>query len=203
MVYPCPVNRAESIPEAQRLRAELGRRQRLVLPSDGLVRSAVLVPLLHHQRQTHLILLQRTQEVEQHKGQISFPGGVRDAADRDAVANALREAGEEIGLAPAAVEVLGLLDDTFTSTGFHITPVAAAVTGPAELRPNPGEVERVLLVPLDFFRSRQHHRSERHLYQGREVELHFFDYAGTVIWGATARIVLSLLSVLDAAGDRP
>ncbi len=203
MVYPGLVTRAGSIPEAQPLRAALARRERAVLSSEGLVRSAVLVPLLWHEEQTQLVLLQRTQEVERHKGQVSFPGGVQDPADRDAAATALREAEEEVGLSPQSVEVLGLLDDTFTSTGFHITPVVAEVRGPVNLTPNPGEVERVLLVPLQFFRSREHHRSERHLYQGREVELHFFDYSGTVIWGATARIILSLLAVLDGPGAEP
>ncbi len=115
---------------------------------DHRVAAAVLVPLFRKDGEDHLLFTRRTQSVRDHKGQICFPGGAVEAEDENSAATALREADEEIGLSPSAVTLLGTLDDVVTHTGFHITPWVGRIPHPYEFRPDPREVDAVLMVPL-------------------------------------------------------
>src|SRR6056297_1110083 len=131
------------------------------LRPDGPLRpAAVLVPLVDRADGLTVLLTERTAHLHAHAGQISFPGGAFEPGDADAVAAALRETEEEVGLAPEQVEVVGRLDTYVTRTGFEVTPVVGLVRPPVLLRPDPFEVADVFEVPLDFILDPA--RPERH-----------------------------------------
>lgn len=163
--------------------------------------AAVLIPLVVRER-LGLLLTQRTAHLSTHSGQIAFPGGKVDAEDRDATAAALREAQEEIGLEPAHVEVLGRLPEYVTGTQFHITPVVALVQPGFTLLPNPGEVDDVFEVPLDFLMDPVNHRRHGFEWNGEMREWYSMPYqegaTERFIWGATAGMLRNLYRFLTA-----
>jgi 8-oxo-dGTP pyrophosphatase MutT (NUDIX family) len=138
--------------------------------------------------------------VETHKGQISFPGGGVEEADRTIIETALRESEEEIGLRPECVRAVGLLDDHVTPTGFIITPVVGVIADPPDLQPNPYEVAEVLQIPLAFFAETKRVRHEKRLFRGRTHDVWFYDTGTHVIWGATAAMIRVLLQRLKMVG---
>jgi 8-oxo-dGTP pyrophosphatase MutT (NUDIX family) len=147
------------------------------------------VPIVLRDRPT-VLLTERTAHLSTHSGQVAFPGGRADPGDADAAATALREAQEEVGLAPASVEVLGSLPIYVTGTAFIVTPVVGLVRPGAALQPNPYEVADVFEVPLDFLLDPAHHR--RHVFEWQGLRREWFsmpyeDGGKThFIWGATA-----------------
>ncbi len=151
--------------------------------------AAVLVPLVQRNELT-VLLTQRTQQLSTHSGQIAFPGGKQDPEDADAVATALREAHEEVGLPAQQVEVLGSLPLYETGTAFMVTPVVALVQPDVVLQPNPDEVADVFEVPLRFLLDPANHQRHRLHWQGLEREWFSMPYmdgaAERYIWGATA-----------------
>jgi 8-oxo-dGTP pyrophosphatase MutT (NUDIX family) len=185
----------------EHVRQVLNRRERRRIAESGLTPAAVLVPLFEQAGEPHVLLELRTHTVDHHKGQISFPGGVRDPDDRDEVATALREASEEVGLAPGAVEVLGLMDDTLTVTGFCITPVVGRISHPFETRLSGAEVARLLEVPWRVFVEGRTHRREKIEHDGRTFEVDFYTWDEHVIWGATARVIRQLVELTREPGE--
>jgi 8-oxo-dGTP pyrophosphatase MutT (NUDIX family) len=166
-------------------------------PSDfpGFHRAGVLVPLLPTPNGVSVLLTVRTDSVETHKGQISFPGGMMDKNDKDAIDTALRESAEEIGLKSEDVEVLGLLDDSVVPSRFIITPVVGLVHTRPLGKPSETEVAEVFDVPLAFFADDKNcERREREV-DGRRFPLWFYNYNGKVIWGATAAILRNLVKL--------
>lgn len=162
-----------------------------------LIPAAVLVPLVTHDDGMTAIFTQRTAHLSDHAGQVSFPGGRLEPEDPDAVAAALREAEEEVGLAPARVEVAGCLDVFDTSTGFAVTPVIGLIPPPVRLVPDPYEVAAAFEVPLGFLLDPANRRRERRLHRGRMREYYVYDdYRGFTIWGATAGMVVRLSEAL-------
>lgn len=163
--------------------------------------AAVLLPLILRPRLT-VLLTQRSAQLSTHSGQIALPGGRLDPSDRDATAAALRESSEEVGLPPHRVEVLGALPTYTTGTAFEITPVVALVQSEWPRRPNPGEVDQVFEVPLDFLMDPANHR--RHLFdwQGHQREWYSMPYRDgdeeRFIWGATAGMLRNLYHLLRA-----
>ena len=179
------------------LSACLSNGQRKALHIDGFQRAAVLVPLVNNGSECTLLFTKRTETVETHKGQISFPGGVVDGTDTDPVHTALRETHEEIGISPGSVETLGLLDDIVTPVGFVITPVVGFLTLLPRVSPSDIEVAEVFQIPLSFFADPANGRMEYREFRGRQQEVWFYDTGRHLIWGATARIVRM---VLEKAG---
>jgi len=173
-------------------------RARRILAPEGKTRAAVLVPMLPIDDAIHLLYTRRAASLPHHQGQISFPGGTHDpASDADAVATALREAHEEIGLLPADVRVLGALDDIETmTTRFVITPVVGVVPHPYAWAPCPREVDHIFTVPLATLLAPGAERRETWEFSGREVPIDHFPVAGQVIWGATHRITRNLLDII-------
>ncbi|MCL4500392.1 MAG: CoA pyrophosphatase [Deltaproteobacteria bacterium] len=163
---------------------------------SGLVPAGVLAPLFFKEGKAQLLFTQRTFTVRDHRGQISFPGGVKDAEDPDLLATALRETREEIGLEPEAVEVLGALPIVATITGYRITPFVGLIPHPYDFHPNPREVKKLLLLPLEGFYEASRWSSGNYRYQGQITRVCYWRFNHEVIWGATARILLHLLAFL-------
>jgi 8-oxo-dGTP pyrophosphatase MutT (NUDIX family) len=163
--------------------------------------ASVLVPIVQRAEPT-LLLTQRTSHLSTHSGQIAFPGGKRDAQDVDLVATAVREAQEEVGLAPDHLQVLGQLPVYVTGTRFIVTPVVALVRPGFELQPNSDEVAAVFEVPLRFLMNPANHRWHRFEAEGvtrQWLSIPYQDGADErFIWGATAGMLRNLYRFLSA-----
>lgn len=165
--------------------------------------AAVLVPLLIKNGECHLLFTRRTEMVNSHKGQVSFPGGLIEPQDNGPTATALRETYEEIGIPPEKIKILGQLDDVYTaSTGFVITPIVGRIPWPVQLKISAEEVSRVFTIPLSWL-ANPDHLEERSmaLPDGCVIPdvLYYKPYNGEEVWGITARITLKLLQVLGLA----
>lgn len=165
------------------------------------VSASVLVPVVQREELT-VLLTQRTQQLSTHSGQVAFPGGKQDPEDRDPIMTALREAQEEVGLEPSAVEVLGSLPIYETGTAFIVTPVVALISPRITLRPNPQEVADVFEVPLRFLLDPANHRRHRLQWQGIEREWFSMPYDDggkeRYIWGATAGMLRNFYRFMTA-----
>ena len=163
--------------------------------------AAVLIPIVMRAQPTVLLTL-RTSHLSTHSGQIAFPGGKIDATDADAVAAALREAHEEIGLRADLIEVLGQLPEYLTGSVFHVTPVVALVAPGLSVQPNPNEVADVFEVPLDYLMNPANHRHHRVQWQGVEREWLSMPYHDGLVerfvWGATAGMLRNFYRFLLA-----
>ena len=151
--------------------------------------AAVLIPVVEREPEATFLLTERNRRLRSHAGEIAFPGGRIDPEDGDASAAALREAGEEIGLAPEHVEILGVGPDYLTGSGYQVAPVFALVRPHFELRLNPDEVADAFEVPLSFLMDAENHRKGSRIWQG--VTRSFFEmpYRERHIWGVTAGIL--------------
>ncbi|MDO8787815.1 MAG: CoA pyrophosphatase [Sulfuritalea sp.] len=157
-----------------------------------LVAAAVLVPVIVRETGATMLLTQRTVHLRDHAGQVSFPGGRSEASDSSPEATALREAEEEVGIAPSQVEILGRLPEYRTGTGFVITPVVGLVTPPLNLKLDDFEVAEVFEPPLEFLLDSANH--QRHSIEVRGVmhEYWAMPWHGYYIWGATAGMLVTL-----------
>ena len=181
----------------EKLAARLREREpRTLTPRRGELAAAVLVPLLERGDSLDLLIERRPETLPNHGGQLSFPGGVIEEDDRGPEAAAIREAGEEVGLDPSRVRVLGRLPDIRTPTGFVITPVVAVVSGPVTFRLSPEEVAEVVLVPVDRLLRPGAFELVPRRGRGLLIWSSALVHGGHVIWGATARILQALRRVL-------
>lgn len=165
-------------------------------PSLELRPAAVLVPLIDRPEGMSVLLTQRTAHLSAHAGQIAFPGGRVEPEDPDAVAAALRETEEEIGLTRDHVTLIGRLDTYVTGTGFEITPVVGIVSVPFSLTVDPFEVADVFEVPLRFVLDRRNHRRTERTFEERARVFFVLPYEERNIWGATAGMLVNLAEVL-------
>lgn len=160
--------------------------------SDGVPTPAAVLVAVTDRPSPGVILTQRTDSLRRHAGQIAFPGGRIDPGDADATAAALREACEEIGLAPAAVELIGEADPYRTITGFEVQPVVGVIAPDIAFTPQPAEVAAVFEVPLDFVLDPANHVETSVEWQGRDRHYYEIAWQDYRIWGATAAMLVNL-----------
>ena len=179
------------------LREALSRYQPVTVDQEpGLWPAAVLALIYESAGQPHLVFQKRTDKVDAHKGQISFPGGGRDPEDAHLIHTALRETHEEIGVHPDDIEILGEIDHIRTISGFHVTPYVGWMRRfPYEWVFSHDEVAYLLEVPLDHLLHPDNFVADRRVIDGVEFVMPSYRFEGDVIWGATARMVSNLLEV--------
>jgi len=163
------------------------------LIGDGPRRRAAVLIGIRDDREQNVLLTLRTDTLQQHAGQVAFPGGRVEPHDHDAVATALRESHEEIGLDAGFVTPLGYLEAFETISGYSVTPVVARVAADAVLKPDPGEVAEVFEVPFGFFLEPANLRRYTMDFRGHRRDMVEFLHAGYRIWGVTAAILLNLI----------
>ena len=205
------VDQARLTPEALRQRFQAAQGWQADIRGDtgadpeGLSAASVLVPLVQRADGLHVLLTRRSEHLRDHAGQISFPGGRVEQVDADAVATALREAEEEVGLPRDAVDVIGQLPHYTTVTRYVVTPVVALVRPPFDLRLDAFEVAEAFEVPLSFLMTPAHHRRHEFELQGERRQFLSMPWQGLdeqgvsrtyFIWGATAAMLRNLYGFL-------
>ena len=176
----------------------LDGREKEALPADGLVTAAVLVPLFRKEGRQHVLLTKRSDFVEHHRGEISFPGGKRDPEDTDLQSCALRETAEELGVAPEHVRILGELDDFYTvATHFHVVPFVGSIPYPYDFQLSSREIAGLVGPPLEIFFDPSRRSEDIWLWEGREISVISYHWEGHTIWGATARILKHFAELLE------
>ena len=182
------------------LRERLATRQRLALDWPEARSAAVAVLLVDRDGAPHLPLIVRGADAPTHSSQIALPGGKCEPFDASPAATAAREAFEELGIDPARLDVLGVLDDVPTPTGFVITPVVAALgADPVVYRPDPREVAAMFEAPLSIFtdRAAAEDLGERN-WRGVTYRMRAYRFNEHRVWGATARILDAVVDVIAA-----
>lgn len=163
--------------------------------------AAVLVPIVGRGGEPQLLLTQRTAHLDNHAGQISFPGGRVEEADASREETALRETEEEIGLPRGSVALLGRLPVYDNLSGFRITPVVGWIDPPFALKPDPFEVESAFEAPLVYFLDLANYQRRQFHFRGRDRHYLAIPYDGHYIWGATAAMLYSFARMLAAGGE--
>ena len=169
---------------------------------NSLTAAAVLVPIISNKEGYKILLTHRSKKLDDHAGQISFPGGRIDNSDKSPKDTALREAYEETGLNESSVEILGHLDAYATATGFRILPIVGIIKENFHTKINPIEVESIFYLPMEFLMNPENHKKERGTYKRQstsykiEYEYNVIPYENHHIWGATAAMLINLYETL-------
>ena len=188
------------------LRKRLEPVERVDMLSDALEgqlpyarKAAVLLGLFDQEGEPTILFIRRSSTLRAHSGEIAFPGGGVDQTDSSPIMAALREAQEEIGLDPARVEVLGVLQPVFTVvSNYLVIPVVAFLPrGLGTLQLQVSEVTEIILAPLHDLTNPDIFHTEEWMRVGRTRTVYFYDYGSYRIWGVTARILNALLETLE------
>ena len=166
------------------------------IPQQVLTQAAVLVPIINRRLGATVLLTERSKNLSDHPGQISFPGGRVDVADGNTTVTALREAEEEIGLSSVCVEIAGELDKYVTQTGFEITPIIGLVQPPFEIKLNTSEVVSIIEVPIELVANSKNYVKQAQVRGGKSRIFYVLPFNDHVIWGATAGMLVNLAEVL-------
>ena len=173
----------------QQIEKILRHRKKKKITGENLKTSAVLIPLFYNQGQYHVLLTERSEEVNFHKGQVCFPGGTREPSDSSLLQTALRETEEEIGVKAEDVEILGEFDDNLTLTSnYVISPFVAFIPHPYPFKADGREIKEIFSVPLSFLMDEANFKQDSCEYK----------YDGHIIWGATARILKQFIDLLKS-----
>ena len=170
----------------------------LISDDAAAIEAAVLVGLIPRVEGTQVLLTRRTDALRQHAGQVSFPGGRIEPDDADAIAAALRETHEEIGVDARQIRPLGFLDPLATITGYRVQPVVALLASDYVALPDPNEVADVFEVPLAFLLDPANLATHTLDFRGRPREVFEYRYPAQRIWGATASMLYNLRQRLEA-----
>ena len=190
--------------EAIYSRVQAVERARQGLPAtNGFRRAAVLIPLAWKDEEWQVLFTRRTETVQSHKGQVSFPGGAVEPGDRTLEDTARRETYEEIGLAPDQIRIVGRLHDYPTISDFLITPIVGLIPWPVSFQVSEKEVQRVFFVPLHWLAKPAHFEERPYLRQNGKVEpvIYYQLYDGEMVWGVTGRITVNFLKILGMLSE--
>jgi 8-oxo-dGTP pyrophosphatase MutT (NUDIX family) len=189
----------------ERLRTALASYQRHTIERDlAMPAAAVLVLIFEHEGRPHVVFQRRTDRVQDHKGEISFPGGAMDPGDTDLVMTAVRETHEEIGVRPEDIDVLGPIDDLVTISNYHVTPhVAWLAYYPYQWQFNDEEVAYLIEAPIESLLDPDAFIPDRRMVRGKEFVLPSYQYGPDLVWGATARMLSNFLEIYSAATTNP
>lgn len=163
---------------------------------DRTITAGVVMPLFEKDEECFFLLTKRSDEVRFHKGEVSFPGGMREDSDKNIMDTALRECCEEIGVKRNDVEIIGKLDDVYTLTGFVITPYVGIIPYPYEFRINPKEVAYLITFPYTSLKGAGV-VMEVAKYDGKSQQVQSIHYKGDRIWGATCRMLLQFQKIVE------
>jgi 8-oxo-dGTP pyrophosphatase MutT (NUDIX family) len=173
--------------------------------NSDFIHAAVLIPIFLESDVYKILFTQRTNRVEHHKGQISFPGGSIEEKDRSLLDTALRESCEEIGLLRKDVEILGQIDDTLTvASNFIVRPFVGRIPYPYPFKINAVEVAKIITVPIEIFFSEEAYKEREPLdFIDPSYDGPIYEYRGNIIWGATARIMENFIQIVGTNLDLP
>ena len=164
---------------------------------NGVRRAAVLLPMFRANEEWHLLYIRRSEHLQDHRGQVAFPGGGQEARDQSLQETALREAEEEIGVHPADVRLLGSMDEFLTISNFLVTPFVGVIPWPYGLRISQDEVAQVFHVPLRWLDAPGNFSIRPTELRGQTMDVIYYEpYEGQILWGITALITVRLLKIL-------
>ncbi len=168
--------------------------------SLSLTKASVLVPFLEIDGKINILLTNRSPHLDDHAGQVSFPGGRIDTIDASPVETAIRESYEEVGIKPKNINILGSLDAYQTGTGFRIMPILAIINNQTKFKVNAEEVDSIFFLPLHFLMDSSNHAREIKTFkQGNssyDYDFNVIQYKDHYIWGATAAMLINLYEVI-------
>jgi len=159
--------------------------------------AAVLIPLVDHKDGMTVLLTKRAQHLKTHSGQVSFPGGRCEPYDADAMATALRETEEEVGIEPSHVQILGAMEDYETITGFVITPVVAILQPTFDLKVDEGEVDEAFELPLDYILDESNHELQSRVWNDQKRYYYVLMNEKHNVWGATAAMLVRFARLIN------
>lgn len=163
-------------------------------------KASVLIPFVRKNDAWHIVFIRRADsEKDRHSGQVAFVGGKSEIIDNSEIDTALRETQEEIGVSPTDVKILGQLGFHYSISSFEISPIVATIPWPYNLKLDPAEVSRTFTLPLAWLADENNYEIRKHQLpeSNRQVPVVYFDeFEGELLWGATARMILTLIKVL-------
>lgn len=166
-------------------------------PSATRIASAILLPIVYQQGHWQLIFIRRSDHLRHHRGQNAFPGGRRDESDHSLQYTALREAHEEINLAPSQIKILAQLPAQAAGHYFTMTPFIGLIRGRPKLLANPSEVAEIFKLPLDPFLQTRHYQRLPVTFEGHPRLIDFIQVENRIIWGATAAVLYKLAQTVS------
>ncbi len=182
----------------ERIEEVLRSRRPSLVTETHLTPSAVVIPIFRRSEGWCAIFTKRSQEVNAHKGEISFPGGVLEPGE-SALGAALRELEEELGIRKESLRLLGELDEILTITGFRIRPFVACVDWPVALSLSRGEIEEIFILSLNHFLDPARLKIKHWQRKDQDYPVYYFEFPECTVWGATAKIVKNFLERLTGA----
>jgi 8-oxo-dGTP pyrophosphatase MutT (NUDIX family) len=165
-------------------------------PNTKLRSAAVLLPLTYFQNEWHILFTRRTDHLESHKGQVSFPGGASDEGETAPEQTALRETEEEIGVHPDAIQIIGRLSRMITISKYLVSPIVGVIPFPYAFKVANFEVARVFTIPLAWLANKNNYW-EFYLQDPDRSVIAYHPFDGELLWGATARMTVNFLKTLD------
>jgi 8-oxo-dGTP pyrophosphatase MutT (NUDIX family) len=186
----------QKLADAEKNASSVEYAEMKVEPNAPLKCAAVLLPLTYMQNEWHILFTRRTDRVESHKGQVSFPGGACDAGETTPEQTALRETEEEIGVNPNDVQVLGRLSRMITISKYRVSPVVGIIPMPYAFRVGDAEVARVFTIPLLWLANHNNYW-EFYLNDPNRSVIAYHPFDGEMLWGATARMTVNFLKAID------